>query len=65
MSGPVDDLSSLPPALRVADAAALLGVSRAALYAAAARGEVPSIRVGRSVRIARRTVLDLLGEGSP
>ncbi len=62
MSGPVDDLGSLPPALRVGDAAALLQVSRAALYAACARGEVPSIRVGRSVRIARRTILDMLGE---
>lgn len=39
------------PTISVTTAAKIIGISRAAAYAAAARGDLPSIRVGKSVRI--------------
>jgi excisionase family DNA binding protein len=53
-------IAQTPPApnapllLRVSAAAELLGVSRSTLYQLIAKGEVPVIRIGRSVRVARR-----------
>jgi excisionase family DNA binding protein len=40
-------------------AAAILGVSRTAVYDAISRGEVPSLRVGRSIRIPTRRFLQV------
>lgn len=57
--------------LRPDEAARLLGVGRSKIYALLASGEVPSIRVGRSVRVpvdalkhwvASRTVGDNVGD---
>lgn len=42
--------------LRVEEAAALLSVSRAQAYALIARGEIPSVRVGKAVRVPRRAL---------
>lgn len=42
-----------PLAYRPSEVAALLGVSKAAVYRGVASGEIPSIRLGRSVRIPR------------
>lgn len=39
--------------LRVTEAARLLGVSRTTLYQLIAAGEIPVVRIGRSVRIVR------------
>ncbi|MCX7626429.1 MAG: helix-turn-helix domain-containing protein [Candidatus Sumerlaeaceae bacterium] len=39
--------------LRVTEVAHLLGISRAKAYALVASGELPSIRIGRSVRVPR------------
>jgi excisionase family DNA binding protein len=39
--------------LRVADAAAYLALSRSKTYQLAARGEIPSVRIGGAVRIPR------------
>lgn len=48
------DASNDPPlVLRVADVAHLLQVSDSAVYALVASGELPSLRVGRSVRVPR------------
>ena len=38
-------------ALRPAEAAETLGISRSKLYALMARGEVPTIRIGKSLRV--------------
>ncbi len=38
------------PLLRPAEAARILGVSRSQIYRLAALGEIPHVRVGRSVR---------------
>ena len=58
------DVDALPAVLRVEEAAAVLRVSTWALYGAIRRGEVASVRLGRCVRVPRRVILDLLGEGS-
>jgi len=42
-----------PLAYTPREAAVMLGVSKAAIYRGAANGSIPSIRVGRSVRIPR------------
>jgi excisionase family DNA binding protein len=47
--------------LRVEEAAALLGISRNGCYDAIARKEIPIIRLGRKILIARRTIERMLG----
>lgn len=39
----------------------LLGLSRASVYAAAARGEIPTLRFGRSLRVPTAELRRLLG----
>ncbi len=56
------DLADLPPALDVGTVAELLGVSRWLVYEAVKRGQIPALHVGRTVRVPRRAVLELLGE---
>lgn len=52
-----------PPAtLTVEEAAAMLRISRGSAYAAVRAGEIPSIRLGRSLRVPRKKLLALLGE---
>lgn len=48
------------PTLKVNQAAALLGVDRNTLYEAIKRGEVPSIRIGRSIRVPTAGLLRML-----
>lgn len=45
-----------PLLLRIPEAAKLLSISRTTLYQLVARGEVPVLRIGRSVRISRTAV---------
>jgi len=47
--------------LTVEDAAKLLGISRGSAYAAARRGELPVLRVGRRLLVPRARLLELLG----
>lgn len=46
----------------VAEAAGLLGISPAFAYELVARGELPVIRLGRQRLVARRALLELVGE---
>lgn len=48
--------------LSVEEAAEVLGICRTAGYAAAKRGEVPTIRLGRRVRVPVPALLRLLGD---
>ena len=55
-------LADMPLTLTVEEAAAVLRIGRSAAYDAARRGELPVIKVGRSLRVPRhRLELLLLG----
>lgn len=53
------------PFIRPPQAAPILKVSVRAVYAAIERGEIPSVRVGRSVRIPTGQFLRAFGLESP
>lgn len=55
------DISTPPPTLSVNESAALLGVSRWAVYDAVTRGEIDAVRVGSRIRVATRPLLARLG----
>ena len=48
---PGDPLAQLPEVLTVREVAAILRVGRNQLYQAVARGELPAVRIGRTIRI--------------
>jgi len=50
-----------PLLLRISEAARLLTVSRSTMYQLVARGEVPAVRIGRSVRVSRRELERMVG----
>ncbi|EWT05050.1 hypothetical protein N864_07615 [Intrasporangium chromatireducens Q5-1] len=47
--------------ISVPDAGRVLGIGRDASYAAAARGEIPTLRLGRAIRVPVPKLLELLG----
>jgi excisionase family DNA binding protein len=47
--------------LSVAEAAALLGISKDLVYDLVARGELPSLRLGRRIVVPRRALIAFLG----
>jgi excisionase family DNA binding protein len=53
-------LARLPEMLTVKEVAAILRVGRNQLYQAVARGEVRAVRIGRTIRIPKTVLLDLL-----
>jgi excisionase family DNA binding protein len=46
--------------MTVPEAAAVLGISESATYDAAARGELPAVKIGRRVLIVRDSLMDML-----
>lgn len=56
-----ESLDDYPAVLTVAETARLLRIGRTACYAAIQSGDIPSIRVGRSVRVPRHRLVQLLG----
>jgi excisionase family DNA binding protein len=58
-------LATLPEVLTVREAAAILRVGRNQLYQAIAHGELGAVRIGRSIRIPKHALLDLLAAASP
>lgn len=52
---------ALPPTITVEQAGGLLGLPVRTTYRAAARGEIPSIRIGRRLLVPTMRLLDLLG----
>lgn len=54
-------LDDLPLLLTVGEAAKLMRVSRNGAYNAVAEGAVPSIRIGRNIRIPRDALASILG----
>lgn len=51
--------------LTVPEAAAVLRIGRAAAYQGVREGTIPSLRLGRSIRVPRAKLLELLGEEEP
>lgn len=49
-----------PEFMRVNEAAALLSVSRTTAYELARAGVIPTVRIGQSIRIPRRRLLEWL-----
>jgi excisionase family DNA binding protein len=64
LGGATNALATLPEVLTAREAATILRVGRNQLYQAVARGELRAIRIGRSIRIPKQTLLDLLAAGS-
>jgi excisionase family DNA binding protein len=60
-----DPLVGLPEMLTVKEVAVILRVGRNQLYRAVARGEVRAVRIGRTIRIPKTALLDLLTRHSP
>jgi excisionase family DNA binding protein len=58
-------LASLPEVLTVREAAKVLRVGRNQLYQAVERGQLRAVRIGRSIRIPKQALLDLLARNSP
>ena len=53
-------IDELPLLLKVHEAARVLRVSRNFVYDAVADGSVPSVRIGRRIRIPRQALVELL-----
>jgi excisionase family DNA binding protein len=51
---------TIRPTISVEEAGEILGISRAAAFKAAHTGELPSIRIGRSIRVPTAALLRLL-----
>jgi excisionase family DNA binding protein len=62
---PAGTLDQLPEVLTAHEAAAVLRIGRNQLYEAVARGELHAVRIGRTIRIPKQALLDLLASGSP
>ena len=58
-------LATLPEVLTAREAAGILRIGRNQLYQAVARGELGAVRIGRSIRIPKHALLDLLTVTSP
>lgn len=55
----LDDLRRLP-SISVDEAAVVLGIGRTAAYAAARRGEIPTVRIGARIRVPTGRLLQML-----
>lgn len=54
-------LNELPPTISVEEAGEILGIGRRSAYRAAARGELPTFRIGRRLLVPTARLLCLLG----
>lgn len=57
-------LKQLPPTVTVEQAGQMLGISRRSAYRAAARGDLPTLRLGRRLIVPTARLLELLGMSS-
>lgn len=49
------------PTMTIEEVLPILGISRAAAYRAAAAGDIPTLRIGRSIRVPTAALRQLLG----
>ncbi len=52
------------PVMTVEEAAKVLRISRNSAYEAVKRGEIPSLRLGRLIRVPRAAILKMIGEAA-
>lgn len=57
-------IQDLPAAISVEHAGKLVGLSRSAAYRAAARGDIPTFRLGRRLYVPTARLLEMLGISS-
>lgn len=57
-------LKELPPTVTIEQAGQMLGISRRSAYRAAARGDLPALRLGRRLIVPTARLLELLGMSS-
>jgi excisionase family DNA binding protein len=62
---PTDELARMPELLKVPEVAAYLRYSLERTYALVRSGDLPSVRVGRAVRVPRDRLLALLNDERP
>ena len=62
MSNKINNVQS--GTIRVEEAAKRLGISRNAAYAAAAKGELPIIRIGARILVVKAALERMLGESA-
>ena len=55
------DLNDLPAALTVEEAASVCQIGRSSAYEGVRTGEIPSIRIGRSIRVPTALLMKMLG----
>jgi excisionase family DNA binding protein len=65
LAGSTSALAALPEVLTAREAAAILRIGRNQLYQAVARGQLGAVRIGRSIRIPKQALLDLLTAANP
>jgi len=58
-------LATLPEVLTARETAAILRIGRNQLYQAVTRGQLDAVRIGRSIRIPKQALLDLLTAANP
>jgi excisionase family DNA binding protein len=56
------DVAELPVVLTVEEAASVLRIGRGPAYEGIRRGQIPAVRIGRTLRVPRAALLTLLGE---
>ena len=54
-------LDDLPPVLTVPETARVLRLGRTACYEGIRSGDIPSIKVGRSIRVPKHRLIQMLG----
>jgi excisionase family DNA binding protein len=64
-AGSSSALATLPEVLTAREASAILRVGRNQLYQAIGRGDLGAVRIGRSIRIPKQALVDLLTAASP
>jgi len=56
-----DEFDSLPVMLRVEDVMALLDLGRTSVYEQVRTGSIPSIKLGRAIRIPKHRLAEMIG----
>lgn len=54
----------MPKLLRVSEVMACLGISRATVYDLIAKGQIPSVKIGRSRRVPRKALKSMIENSS-